>query len=168
MKQMIACLAATALLTACAQPGQRGMSRGGQGLDKEFLGGLTGATAGAIAGSNVGGGSGRVAAIAIGTLLGAKLGSEVGASLDRADLAYHKRTSQRALETAQPGETLPWSNPETGHSGSVTPQNYYRTEQGRYCREFRQQIDVGNETAQGYGTACRQPDGSWEIVNTGQ
>jgi len=35
---------------------------------------------------------------------------------------------------------------------------------GRYCREFTQEIFIGGEKKTGYGRACRQPDGSWEIV----
>lgn len=32
-----------------------------------------------------------------------------------------------------------------------------------YCREFTQTFTIGNKTQKGYGTACLQPDGSWEI-----
>lgn len=32
-----------------------------------------------------------------------------------------------------------------------------------YCREYTQTFTVGGETQKGYGTACLQPDGSWEI-----
>jgi hypothetical protein len=32
-----------------------------------------------------------------------------------------------------------------------------------YCREFQQSVTIGGVTQQGYGTACLQPDGSWEI-----
>lgn len=35
---------------------------------------------------------------------------------------------------------------------------------GRYCREFQQEITVGGQRQQGFGTACRQPDGAWQIV----
>jgi surface antigen len=33
------------------------------------------------------------------------------------------------------------------------------------CREFTQRIVVDGEEVAAYGTACRQPDGSWKIVN---
>lgn len=33
-----------------------------------------------------------------------------------------------------------------------------------YCREYTKSIRVGGKTVQGYGTACRQPDGAWEIT----
>lgn len=32
-----------------------------------------------------------------------------------------------------------------------------------YCREYTQTFTIGNTTQKGYGTACLQPDGSWEI-----
>lgn len=34
---------------------------------------------------------------------------------------------------------------------------------GRYCREYTQQVRVGGNIQQSYGTACLQPDGAWEI-----
>lgn len=163
MKKFIAVATIGAFMSACAPQGQGGFSSGGTGIDKEFLGGLAGAAGGAAVGSNIGKGSGNVVAIALGTLLGAKLGSEVGASLDRADMSYYNRTSQRALETAQPGSTLPWENPESGNSGTITPRNYYKTASGQYCREYQQSITIDGRVSQGYGTACRQPDGSWQI-----
>lgn len=153
-------LTATTLLAAC-QPQQGGSTQ----MNKQTLGGLAGAIAGGAAGSRFGGGEGKIAATIAGTLLGGYLGSEVGASLDRADMAYYNQTSQRALESAQPGQSLPWSNPESGNSGTVTPSAYYQTAGGQYCREYSQTINVGGRAEQGHGTACRQPDGTWKIVN---
>ena len=164
MKQLIALATAGMLLTACAQNGQPGISSGGSGLDKELVGGLAGAAGGAALGSQFGKGRGQLVGVALGTLLGAKLGSEAGASLDRADMTYYNQTSQRALETVQPGQSLPWSNPRTGNSGTITPSNYYQSANGQYCREYSQSISVGGQISQGYGTACRQQDGTWQIV----
>jgi surface antigen len=161
--------AGTLLLSACgaqnAQNAEAGGFAEGAGITKADVGTLIGAGLGAYAGSNVGGGKGRTAAIAVGTLLGAGLGREVGGSLDRADMAYYNRTQQEALETAQPGQALPWQNPQSGNSGSFTPSNYYQNAQGQYCREFSQTIQVGGQTERAYGTACRQPDGNWQIVS---
>lgn len=41
----------------------------------------------------------------------------------------------------------------------------YRTSDGRYCREYQAQVIVNGAPQQSYGTACRQPDGSWRVVN---
>jgi len=35
----------------------------------------------------------------------------------------------------------------------------------RYCREYQSTTRVGGRLQPSYGTACLQPDGSWEIVN---
>lgn len=37
-----------------------------------------------------------------------------------------------------------------------------------YCREYTQTVQVGGVRQQGYGTACMQPDGSWQIVESAE
>ncbi len=158
----ISLLAASSLcLGACQQPGYGGQQGG---LDKQTVGTVAGAVVGGVLGSKIGKGTGRGVAIGVGTLLGAALGNSIGQSLDRADMQYYNQTSQQALETAQPGETLPWSNPQSGNSGTITPQGYYQTASGVYCREYTQTITIGGRRETGVGRACRQPDGSWQIV----
>ena len=34
-----------------------------------------------------------------------------------------------------------------------------------YCREYTRAIVIDGQKQEGYGTACLQPDGSWEIVS---
>lgn len=79
---------------------------------------------------------------------------------------------QRAHEAAQVqaasapiGEKIIWKEGEA--SGAVTAVREGTSTSGRYCREFQQEVTVGGKTEQAYGTACRQPDGSWEVVSTG-
>ena len=147
-------------LVACTQ-GPNGEMETPLGGTKQTLGTLGGAGTGAFIGSQIGHGSGNLAATAIGGLLGAFVGSEIGKSLDRADHAALQRTTQSTLETAPTGQTSTWQNPDSGHSGSVTPVKTYQTDSGQYCREFQQTVTVGGQTQQAYGTACRPPDGSW-------
>ena len=161
--QFLAIIAATSLLTACAQPGGAGFSQGGSGINKQEAGTALGAIGGGIAGSAFGGGHGRIATTIAGTLLGGFLGNQVGSSLDNADRAEANRVTQRALETAQPGQALPWNGQNA--SGTVVPSNYYRNEGGQYCREYTQTVKVGGKTQNAYGTACRQPDGAWQVVS---
>ena len=33
-----------------------------------------------------------------------------------------------------------------------------------YCREYQQTITIVGKTQKGYGTACLQPDGSWQLM----
>lgn len=130
---------------------------------KQTVGTGAGALLGGLAGSQVGGGSGRLWATGAGVLLGALVGSEVGASLDRADRMYMSQAQKRAYD-APIGEQIVWNNPESGNSGSYTPVREGSTPSGQYCREYQQTVYVGGKQESAYGTACQQPDGSWEIV----
>jgi surface antigen len=69
------------------------------------------------------------------------------------------------LEYTPAGTPTTWRNPDSGHSGTITPVRTYQTSAGTHCREYQQTVVIGGEKHQGYGTACRQPDGSWKIVN---
>jgi surface antigen len=166
MKRVLIGLLMVSFLAACGQSSTGGgfMTRSDGNISKQGVGTLAGGAAGAIAGSNIGKGKGNIAAIAVGTLLGAALGGEVGASLDRADLQYYNSTSQKALETAPSGQQVAWKNPDSGNYGTVTPVNVYQNDSGQYCREYSQTISVGGEQQSAYGRACRQPDGTWKIV----
>jgi surface antigen len=126
-------------------------------------GGLIGGVAGGILGSQIGGGSGKAAAIIGGTLAGVALGSYMGGYMDRAD---QQRVS-RTLETQPIGQTSAWRNPDTGHHYQVTPVRTYQAAEGRYCREFTTHVTIGNRVEDAYGTACRMPDGSWQIQDQG-
>ncbi|HKW53618.1 MAG TPA: RT0821/Lpp0805 family surface protein, partial [Stellaceae bacterium] len=134
------------------------------GANKTTGGALIGAGVGGLIGSKFGHGQGKGAATVLGVIAGGILGSQVGASLDRADQAALHATTVNALETAPPGQAIPWRNPNSGNYGSVMPQAVYQAPDGQYCREFQQTIVVGGQQEQGFGKACRQPDGSWRIV----
>ena len=131
---------------------------------KEQFGAVGGAIAGGILGSKVGKGNGQLWATGIGVLLGGLVGSEVGRSLDKADIAYAQRANYEA-HSAPIGEEISWNNPETGNSGKIVPTNDGQDSAGRYCREYQQTIYVGGQQESGYGIACRQADGTWEIVS---
>jgi surface antigen len=131
---------------------------------KQTAGTLVGAGTGAFIGSQIGHGKGRLAAVGLGTLLGGWAGSEVGKSLDRADELEARRAEYEALEYSRVGEQRSWRNPDSGHYGYVTPERTYQNSYGQYCREYSHTVYVGGQPQRAYGTACRQPDGSWEIV----
>lgn len=157
MKKMpfISMILAVALsLTAC-ESGQRGQ--------KETVGAGAGAIAGGILGAQFGSGSGRLWATGAGVLLGAYAGSNIGRQLDEADRAKHNAASQRA-HSAPVGETISWDNPNSGHSGSVTPIRSGTNTSGQTCREYKQTIVVDGKSETAYGTACQQTDGSWRLV----
>jgi surface antigen len=132
---------------------------------KQTVGALAGAGAGGLLGAQIGHGKGRLAATAAGTVLGAFLGNEVGKSLDRADGDYAERAQYQAMEYTPAGDEVAWENPDSGHYGAVTPLRTYQTTSGEFCREFQQQAAIGGEIQTVYGTACRQPDGQWRVLN---
>ncbi|MFP6730358.1 MAG: RT0821/Lpp0805 family surface protein [Alphaproteobacteria bacterium] len=133
--------------------------------EKQTLGTLIGAGLGGLAGSQIGSGTGQLAAIGAGVLLGGLLGSEVGRSLDKADEAYLANNAQSTLETAPTGASSSWVNPDSGNSGSLTPTHTYATASGQPCREYHSTVTIDGQTEDVYGTACREPDGSWRFVN---
>lgn len=144
-------LAATAVLTIL----------GGCQLDNQTLGGIAGAAAGAGIGKAAGGGT---LAIIVGAAAGAWLGSEIGQSLTDRDRNQMQYTAQQSLETAPAGTTSSWQNPDSGNSGTVTPQDRFTNAEGQECREFQQTVTADGQTETGYATACKQADGSWKVV----
>ena len=128
---------------------------------RQQSGAVVGGVLGGVLGSNVGRGEGRTAAIIGGTLLGAMVGSEIGRYMDETD----ELKSQRALEMNRDRQVSQWHNPNTGADISTTPVNTYQRNDGTYCREYQTEIIVEGQRQKGFGTACRQPDGSWKIVN---
>jgi len=160
-KRTTAVALATALLagpalTACQQV---------QDNPKQTAGGLGGAALGGLLGSQFGGSTEwTLAATGLGVLLGGIIGSEVGRSLDDTDRMQMQQASQQAY-TAPVGQTINWNNPQSGNSGSFTPVRDGYANSGQYCRQFRTTVTVDGRLEEATGTACRQQDGSWKIIN---
>ncbi|MGH7186610.1 MAG: RT0821/Lpp0805 family surface protein [Pseudomonadota bacterium] len=132
--------------------------------EKQTAGAVIGGVGGAVLGSQVGDGTGQLVATAAGTLLGAWIGSEIGKSLDRADQQYATQSANAALERYPDGQSATWKNPNTGHAGSTTPNRTYEVADAP-CREYQTSVVIDGRTQTAYGTACRQPDGTWRVVN---
>lgn len=132
--------------------------------NKEIFGTLLGGAGGAVVGSQFGSGQGKLVGVAIGTLAGAFLGNQIGISLDRADQIAVQEATQRSLETQPTGVDMPWQGQKA--YGSVKPISTFQGSDGRYCREYQTTITVAVEQQVAYGTACRQPDGSWQVVSS--
>ena len=133
-------------------------------VSKSKMGAIGGGIAGALVGSAVGGGSGKSIAIAAGAIVGSMAGSELGKSLDRRDLELQQKIQVSALEYNKSGNASTWKNPDTNASGYVKPTNTFINSDGQNCREYTQEIKIGDKAERGFGTACRRSDGSWEIV----
>jgi len=142
---LLACLAVAACSTAPT---------------KEEQGMIIGAIAGGILGHQVGGGSGQVLATMVGTVAGAAIGGSIGRTMDETD----RINASATLENVRTGVSSGWVNPDTGYEYVMTPTNTYESGTGP-CREYTLDATIGGKTEQIYGTACRQPDGSWKVVD---
>lgn len=151
---LMLCLGASGAKAQCANQNTGG---------SEIVGTLLGAALGGLLGSRIGSGTGNKVAIGAGVLAGGLFGNRVGAQMDCNDQGYHGRTAQNALETQRIGATSTWTNPDSGHSGTVTPTRTWQRYDGRYCREFEQTVQIDGRLERATGTACRQDDGTWRI-----
>jgi surface antigen len=127
---------------------------------KEQTGAVVGGTLGGVLGAQVGQGSGRTAAIIVGTLAGAMIGGSVGRTMDEQD----RRNAAYALESQRTNQPYSWRNPDSGNEYTVTPTRTYETA-GTPCREFTTEAYIDGRRDTVYGTACRQPDGTWQMRN---
>jgi hypothetical protein len=80
--------------------------------------------------------------------------------------ANQQRQHEAALIAAanRPGEVIVWES--GGAIGSVQTTRSGTSTSGLQCREFQQTVTVGGRKEEAYGTACLQPDGDWQIVET--
>lgn len=116
---------------------------------------------GAAVGAGAGGLIGAVAGGAGWGLFGAAVGGLLGYGVGRSVEANNEQRMAAALAANQP---TTWT-PDRGHVYTVEPQPVYY-DQGRPCREFRVLAQVDGSPREVEGTACRQPDGRWAVVNT--
>ncbi len=131
--------------------------------EKQTVGTVGGAAIGGLLGSQFGSGTGQLIATGAGVFIGGLVGSEIGRTMDEQDRMRADQAVNQA-HTAPVGETIAWNNPESGNFGAVTPVRDGTSTSGLYCREFQQTITVNGRSESAYGTACREPDGTWKIV----
>jgi surface antigen len=127
---------------------------------QEQSGMVIGGLVGGVLGSQVGSGDGRTAAILLGTLMGTAIGGSVGRSMADVDRVKTAQT----LENVRTGVPSSWRNPDTGHQYIVVPTRTYDAASGP-CREYTIDAVIGGRKERVFGTACRQPDGSWQARN---
>jgi surface antigen len=119
---------------------------------KSGTGAAVGATGGGIIGAAIGGGPGLL----IGAAAGGLLGYTAGRAMEEED----RRRVSAALEA---NRAASWTS-YNGNRYHVVP-TQTSMQGNRECREFRMDANVGRDQEQVYGTACRQPNGQWELVS---
>lgn len=125
----------------------------------EQSGQIIGGIIGGAAGSTVGSGSGKTVATVVGAIAGSLIGGSIGRYMDETD----RLKAQHSLEHNRTNEPSSWHNPDSGYDYTVTPTETYQSSSGSYCREYTTDVVIGGQTERAYGTACRQPDGSWQV-----
>jgi surface antigen len=131
---------------------------------KEAGGTVGGAAAGAIIGNVLAGSGNRIAGTVIGAAVGGFLGNRIGAALDDEDKRRAYAAQMQALETGPSGAPVAWRNPDSGRYGNVVPGPAYQAN-GATCRSYSQTIYIDGNPQAARGTACRNPDRSWTVVN---
>ncbi len=84
--------------------------------------------------------------------------------LDSTDRQIRSEATQAALENSPLGEARNWTNPASGHRGTVTPTRTYAEESERPCRDYQTTVTVEGETETSLYRACREADGQWVEV----
>jgi len=125
------------------------------------VGTVIGGIIGGILGSKIGKGDGKTLATIAGVIVGATIGNTVGESMDVAD----KYCAGQAFVNAKDSQSVAWINPDTQRQYTVTPDNTYTRDNGRYCRDYTSSVVVNGQRTQATGTACRENGGNWQIIN---
>ena len=128
--------------------------------NREVVGAILGGAIGATVGSRAGEGRDRRVMTLGGAVIGAVVGGAIGRSMDEADQAC----AAQALEYAKLEQSVVWDDPERGASYTITPTQVVRSSRGDECRKYLLQSAVGGRVQKHSGTACRQDNGAWTLV----
>ena len=87
------------------------------------------------------------------------------ANEDPRDQPYATAVVNQALETERSNVEIPWSNPETGHGGTVViERTYYRDGGTTPCRDYVRTLErPGSSPVVTEGTGCRIGAGRWQL-----
>jgi surface antigen len=126
------------------------------------LGGGFGAYGGGYLGSQVGTGAVQTVSTIAGASVGALFGSAIGRKLAQGDLNLMGQATQATLESSPSGSATAWRNPDSGNAGSIVASPAFERD-SRPCRAFQQTLAIDGGVEQAAGTACRRPDGTWDV-----
>ncbi|MGC8536836.1 MAG: RcnB family protein [Rhizomicrobium sp.] len=120
-----------------------------------LIGGLIGHTAS----------HGRTGATVAGVVVGGAVGAALTSNLNCEDRSYAYKTYYTGFNAGRPNRNYHWRNPSNNHRGTFRVGRYYNDPDGFRCATYSQTAYVGRERHLANGRACRQPDGTWAIVN---
>jgi len=98
---------------------------------------------------------------ALGVLMAAVGGNPKSSKLSRRE----EICFSQSFEHVPDRRTVAWSDRKLGVHYSVIPMRTLRTSDDHFCREYAAKATLNGHSADVYGTACRQPDGRWFLVD---
>ncbi len=126
---------------------------------------IAGALIGGLIGNAVGGRGNRTGPTIAGVVVGGAMGAALTNNMDCEDRSYAYRTYYDGFNSGRAGSRYDWRNPDNGHRGELRVDRYYNDPDGFRCADFTQTVYIDGRPRETRGTACRQPDGSWAVVN---
>jgi surface antigen len=127
--------------------------------DRAAIGAVLGGVAGGAVGAATSDDAQRAVAIVLGTVVGAAIGAEIGRRMDKTD----RSCAGYALELAGPGQTVAWTNQNTGIAYQLTPTRG-NEDAADGCRRFRLVATGGFGLSEGRAVACVSTDGTWSLA----
>jgi len=127
-------------------------------------GAIVGALAGGLLGNAISRGPQRGAGTAVGAIFGGLLGAGIGSNLDCQQRSYAIDANYRGFEAGRPHARYDWRDPRGDAYGYVQVGDYYQ-DRGRRCTTYTQEIWVHGRPETARGRACRQPDGTWQMIS---
>ena len=127
--------------------------------------------AGAIVGGLIGGllgnaaGHGGTGATLAGVIFGGAVGAALTSNMDCEDRSYAYRTYYDGFNSGRANRSYAWRNPQNDHHGDFRVRSYYNDPYGFRCANFTQVTYIRGRSYDASGRACRQPDGTWAVVN---
>jgi surface antigen len=101
----------------------------------------------------------RAVATIVGVIAGAVIGNRIGRELDEAD----RGCFGHALEIAQPGQRITWTNESAGVRYEMSPGNA-SPRHGASCRTYTLVTVQGRERSSQAGVACQSQPGVWQAA----
>jgi surface antigen len=120
---------------------------------------VLGGIAGGVIANRIAEPENRTVATIVGAIAGAVIGNRIGRELDEAD----RGCFGHALEIAQPGQRITWTNETSGlryemQPGAASPRH------GASCREYTLVTVSGRERSTQTGVACQSQPGIWQAA----
>lgn len=136
---------------------------GNQSSPKASWGTVLGAGLGGYGGGQIGNGNGRQASILVGGLVGGLTGNGIGESLDNLDRLMVAENRPNVRQSPLKSTNRSSLNRRQGPNRNI--RNRISQFGGPLkCREYLQEIFIGDRPEVAVGIACEQSDGTWKKV----